>query len=184
MFASNNNNFKRFLNNFLLTFKSASYIDLDRIICLLCVYICHYIFPFYYLDIFFIFFLWTHWDRKHYYIKVVESIQFVCAGNSGISRVLCNANTYRSMHEGLFFNSSPALDLKYPSRLLYIHFYFSSLHLQYKINGIIHKYFNQSDWLLYFMGRRGECQTTRPADNSTRSKGLVGQKSKTTWTVC
>jgi hypothetical protein len=26
---------------------------LDRIICLLCVYICHYIFPFYYLDIFF-----------------------------------------------------------------------------------------------------------------------------------
>ena len=25
---------------------------LDRIICLLCVYICHYIFPFYYLDIF------------------------------------------------------------------------------------------------------------------------------------
>jgi hypothetical protein len=29
---------------------------LDRIICLLCVYICHYIFPFYYLDIFFFFF--------------------------------------------------------------------------------------------------------------------------------
>jgi hypothetical protein len=28
---------------------------LDRIICLLCLYICHYIFPFYYLDIFFIF---------------------------------------------------------------------------------------------------------------------------------
>jgi len=27
MFASTNNNFKRFLNNFLLTFKSASYID-------------------------------------------------------------------------------------------------------------------------------------------------------------
>jgi hypothetical protein len=25
---------------------------------------------------------------------------------------LCNANTYRSIHEGLFFNSSPALDLK------------------------------------------------------------------------
>ena len=109
---------------------------LDRIICLLCLYICHYIFPFYYLDIFFIFFLWTHWDRKHYYIKVVESIQFVCAGNSGISLVLCNANTYRSIHEGLFFNSSPALDLKYPLRLPYIHFYFSSHHLQYKIYGI------------------------------------------------
>ena len=27
---------------------------LDRIICLLCVYICHYIFPFYYLDIIFL----------------------------------------------------------------------------------------------------------------------------------
>jgi hypothetical protein len=95
---------------------------LDRIICLLCVYICHYIFPFYYLDIFFL----THWHRKHYYIKVVESIQFACAGNSGISRVLCNANTYRSIHEGLFFNSRPVLDLKYPLRLPYIHFYFSS----------------------------------------------------------
>jgi hypothetical protein len=86
------------------------------------------------LDIFF-FFL-TYKDRKHYYIKVVESIQFVCAGNSGISRVVCNANTYRSIHEGLFFNSSPALDLKYPLRLPYIHFYFSSLQLQYKIIGI------------------------------------------------
>jgi hypothetical protein len=95
----------------------------------------------------------THWDRKHYYIKVVESIQFVCAGNSGISRVLCNANIYRSIHEGLFFNSSPALDLKYPLRLpLYIHFYFASLHLQYKINGIIHKYFNQSDWHILVVG--------------------------------
>ena len=83
------------------------------------------------------FFLLTHWDRKHYYIKVVESIQFVCTGNSGISRVLCNANTYRSIHEGLFFNFSPALDLKYPLRLPYIHFYFSSLHLQYRIN-VIH----------------------------------------------
>ena len=28
-------------------------IGLDRIICLSCVYICHFIFPFYYLDIFF-----------------------------------------------------------------------------------------------------------------------------------
>jgi hypothetical protein len=146
---------------------------LDRIICLLCVYICHYIFPFYYLDILFYSFL-THWDRKHYYIKVVESIQFVCARNSGISRVLCKANTYRSIHEWLFFNSNPALGLEYPLRLPYIHFYFYSLHLQYKINGIIHKYFNQSDWLLYFSGRRGECQTTRPADNSDRGKGLVG----------
>jgi hypothetical protein len=123
-------------------------------------------------------FFFTH-RQKALYIKVVESIQFVCAGNSGISRVLCNANAYWSIHEGLFFDSSPALDLKYPLRLLYIHFYFSSLHLQYKINGIIHKYFNQSDWLLYVSDRRGECQTIRPADNSDRvnsdrSKGLVG----------
>ena len=66
------------------------------------------------MDIFFFIFFLKHRDRKHYYIKVVESIQFVCAGNSGISRVLCNANTYRSIHEGLFFNSSPALDLEIP----------------------------------------------------------------------
>ena len=118
-------------------------------------------FLFYYLDFFKKKFL-THWHRKHYYIKVVESIQFVCAENAGISRVLCNVSTYRSIHEGLFFNSSPALNLTYPLRLPYIHFYLSSLHLQYKINGTIHKYFNQSDWLLYFSGRRGECQTTRP----------------------
>jgi hypothetical protein len=32
-------------------------------------------------------------------------MQFACAGNSGISHVLCNANTYRSIHEGLFFNT-------------------------------------------------------------------------------
>jgi hypothetical protein len=40
---------------------------------------------------------------------------------------LWNAHTYRSIHEGLFFNFSPALDLKYPVRLPYIHFYFSSM---------------------------------------------------------
>ena len=32
---------------------SLSLLYIDRIICLLCVYICHYIFPFYHLDIFF-----------------------------------------------------------------------------------------------------------------------------------
>jgi hypothetical protein len=31
------------------------------------------------------FFFLTHGDRKHYYIKVVESIQFACTGKSGIS---------------------------------------------------------------------------------------------------
>ena len=91
-----------------------------------------------------LFFFYTETESS---TKVVKIIQFACGGNSGISRGLCNANTYRSIHEGLFFNSSPALDLKYPLRLPYIHFYFSSLHLQYKINGMafIHKYFNQSD---------------------------------------
>jgi hypothetical protein len=57
-------------------------------------------------------FFLKHRDRKHYSIKVVESIQFVCTGNSAISRVLCNANTYRSIHEGLFVNSSPANNKK------------------------------------------------------------------------
>ena len=76
---------------------------------LVCLYLSLYIS---YL-LFWHFFL-THRDGKHYYIKVVESIQFVWAGSSGISRILCNANTYRSIHDGLFFNSSPALDLKIP----------------------------------------------------------------------
>ena len=40
---------------------------LDRIICLLCVYICHYIFPFYYLDIY-IFFFFCHSDYSVYII--------------------------------------------------------------------------------------------------------------------
>jgi hypothetical protein len=53
-----------------------------------------------YLSLYISFLLFGHWDRKHYYIKVVESIQFVWTGNSGISRDLCNANTYRSIHEG------------------------------------------------------------------------------------
>ena len=33
--------------------RSRARMPLDRIICLLCVYICHHIFPFYYLYIFF-----------------------------------------------------------------------------------------------------------------------------------
>ena len=103
----------------------------DQMICLLCVYICHYIFPFYYLDI--SFFIFTHWDRKYYYIKVLESILFVCTGNSGISRVLCNANTYWSIHEGLFFNFSPALGLKYPLRLPYMIYSFLFLFASFTI---------------------------------------------------
>ena len=151
---------------------SSSHWKLNRIICIICIlcaYICHYIFPFFYLDIFY-FFL-THWDRKHYYIIVVESIQFVWAGNSVISRVLCNANTYRSIHEGLFFNSSPALDLKYSLRLPYIHFYFSSLHFVYniKLMASINISTNQIDSYIWVV-----CQTTRPTNNSNHSKGLVG----------
>ena len=102
--------------------------NMSLVFLYLSLYICFLLFGH-----FFFFFFWTHWDRKHYYIKVVESIQFVCAGNSGISRVLCNANNYQFIHEGLFFNSSPALDLKYPLRLPYIHFYFSSLYFVYNI---------------------------------------------------
>ena len=50
-----------------------------------------------YLSLYISFLLFGHFffkrrDRKHYYIKVVESMQFVCAGNSGISQALCNAN--------------------------------------------------------------------------------------------
>ena len=43
---------------------------------------------------FIIYFFLPHWDRMHYYLKVVESIQFKWTGNSGISRDLCNANIY------------------------------------------------------------------------------------------
>jgi hypothetical protein len=64
------------------------------------------------MDIYYLFIFLPNEDRKHYYIKVVESIQFVWTGNSGISRDLCNADTYRSINEGLLFNSSSALDLK------------------------------------------------------------------------
>ena len=35
----------------------------DRIICLLCVYICHYIFPFYYLDIYFYYFFFLKKEK-------------------------------------------------------------------------------------------------------------------------
>jgi hypothetical protein len=74
--------------------------------------------------------------------------------SSGISQVLCNANTYRSIHEGLFFNSSLALDLKYPLRPPYIHFYFSSLNLHYKINGIhSYKFVSVLFWWLYVVLR-------------------------------
>jgi hypothetical protein len=93
------------------------------------------------------------------YIKV--SIQFVCAGNSGISQVLCNTNTYRSIHEGLFFNSSPALDLKIPLETpLYPFLFLFALYgptspllrselSAAELSGIPLKYKSQSDWLKY-----------------------------------
>ena len=62
---------------------------------LLCLYLSLYIS--FLLFGHFYFFL-THRDRKHYYIKVVRNIQFVCAVNFGISQVLWNASTYRSIH--------------------------------------------------------------------------------------
>ena len=101
---------------------------------LVCLYLSLYISFLLFGHFFFIFM--THRDRKHYYIKVVESIQFVCAGNFGISQVCVMQTT-----TGLFmkdYSSTLALhwSLKYPLRLPYIHFYFSLFHLQYKINGI------------------------------------------------
>ena len=49
--------FIKFLNNAVIiktnVLYGQAYVTLDRIICLLCVYICHYIFSFYYLDIYF-----------------------------------------------------------------------------------------------------------------------------------
>ena len=107
--------------------------------------------------IFYFFIFLTHGDRKHYYIKVVESIQFVYVGNSGISRVLCNVNTYQSIHKGLFFNSSPALDFKIsletPISI------FISLRFSYniKLMAFINISTNQIDSYILVV-----CQTTRP----------------------
>ena len=120
-----------------------------------------------------LFFFYTETESS---TKVVKIIQFACGGNSGISRGLCNANTYRSIHEGLFFNSSPALDLKYPLRLPYT--IFISLRFIYNIklmawHSFINISTNQIDSYILVV-----CQTTRSADNSDRvnwdrSKGLV-----------
>jgi hypothetical protein len=38
----------------------------------------------------------AHGDRKYYYVKVVESIQFVCSGISGSCRDVSAIDTYRS----------------------------------------------------------------------------------------
>ena len=71
---------------------------LDRNFCLLCAYIRYSMFYFLYLDVYFIFFDFTvaHGDRKYYYVKVVESIQFVCSGISGSCRDVSAVNIYRS----------------------------------------------------------------------------------------
>ena len=41
---------------------------------------------------FFRFYCCTHGDRKYYYVKVVESIQFVCSGISGSCRDVSAVN--------------------------------------------------------------------------------------------
>jgi len=112
-----------------------------------------------YLSIYISFLLFGHLfilffsETKYYYIKVVESIQFVCAGNSGISRDLCNANNYRSIHEGIFFNSSPTLGLKYSFRLPYIHFYlFASFTLYNSWPPFINISTNQIDSYILVVG--------------------------------
>ena len=75
------------------------------------------------------------------------------------------------IHDGLFFNSSPALDLKYTLRLPYIHFYFSLVHFVHniKLMAYINISTNRIDSYILVV-----CQTTPLADNSDRSKGLVG----------
>ena len=51
-------------------------------------------FYFLYLDVYFIFFDFTiaHGDRKYYYVKVVEIIQYVCSGISGSCRDVSAVN--------------------------------------------------------------------------------------------
>ena len=104
---------------------------------------------FIFVIIYFLFIIWTFFVFFFLFLffVVVDTIRqkalpytssrkhFVCTGNSAISRDLCNANTYQSIHEWVFFNCSPALDLKYPLKLPYIHFCLSLLHLHFKING-------------------------------------------------
>ena len=55
-------------------------------------------FYFLYLDVYLFFFDFTvaHGDKTHYYVKIVESIQFVCSGISESCRDVCAVNNYRS----------------------------------------------------------------------------------------
>ena len=47
--------------------------NLDRIICLLCAYICHYIFPFYCLDIYYFFnSVWQKKKRKIMNVQIMK----------------------------------------------------------------------------------------------------------------
>jgi hypothetical protein len=137
--------------------RSSDYSIIDRIFCLLCAYIRYSMFYFLYLDVYFIFvdFTVAHRDRKYYYVMVIESIQFVCTGNSEISRDLCNANT-----TGLFMKDySSTLALSWTDNIPWDSPISNSISLRFiytlELMAFIHKYFNQSDWLLYFSVRGG-----------------------------
>jgi hypothetical protein len=86
-------------------------------------------------EIFFFFFF--RGSQKAYNLYALEILGFLefCVMQT-------STGLFMKDYSSTVVNSSPPLDLKYPLRLPYIHFYFSSLHLQYKNNGIIHKYFN------------------------------------------
>ena len=97
---------------------------------LLCAYIRYSMFYFLYLDVYFIFFDFTvaHGDRKYYYVKVVESIQFVCSGISGSCRDASAVNTYRSTVYDLFVISAYVPMFAYPLDSPYYLNCFCSLH--------------------------------------------------------
>ena len=91
-----------------------------------------------------IFFIWTfilfffdftvaHGNRKYYYVKVLESIQFVCSGISGSCRDASAVNTYRSTVYDLFLISAYVPMFAYPLDSPYYLNCFCSLHFQFCI---------------------------------------------------
>ena len=102
---------------------------LDRNFRLLCAYIRYSMFYFLYLDVYFLFFDFTvaYGDRKYYYVKVVESIQFVCSGISGSCRDASAVNIYRSTVYDIFLISAYVPMFAYPLDKLFL---FASLHFK------------------------------------------------------
>ena len=70
----------------------------------------------------------AHGDRKYYYVKVVESMQFVCSGISGSCRDVSAVDTCRSTVHDLFLISAYVPMFAYPLDNPYYLNYFCSLH--------------------------------------------------------